>query len=91
MNDLRLLKIGDVIYGFVQGGFGCDYYDCMKIEVVGCDWIVVCDVDGDLLFVFGECSLKYLIMVCDMDLCLEVWCLVGKEMLGIGLMILGGW
>ncbi len=91
MNDPRPLKIGDVIHGFAQGGFGRDHYDCTKIEAAGRDWIVARDADGDLSFASGERSLKHLIMVRDTDPCPEVRCPVGKETSGTGLTIPGGW
>lgn len=72
------LRIGDVIHGFAQGGFGRDHYDCTKIEAAGPDWIVCRDADGDLSFASGERSLKHLIMVRDTDSCPEDECPVGK-------------
>jgi hypothetical protein len=83
------LKIGDVIHGFAQGGFGRDHYDCVKIEAAGTDWIVARDADGDVAFASGERSLKHLIMVRDTDRCPEGECPVEKK--ATGLTVPGGW
>jgi hypothetical protein len=83
------LKIGDVIHGFAQGGFGRDHYDCVKIEAAGADWIVARDADGDVAFASGERSLKHLIRVRDEDRCSEDECPVEKK--ATGLTIPGGW
>lgn len=61
------LKIGDVIHGFAQGGFGRDHYDCVKVEAAGSDWIVARAADGGVSFATGEHSLKHLAMVRDTD------------------------
>lgn len=84
------LKIGDVIHGFAQGGFGRDHYDCTKIEACGPDWIVARDADGDLSFACGRSSLEHLIMVRDTDSCPEPECPVQKKG-AVGLTIPGGY
>lgn len=43
----RPLNVGDVIHGFAYGAFGRDHYNCVRIEVIGPDWIVARDNDQD--------------------------------------------
>jgi hypothetical protein len=83
------LKVGDVIHGFAQGGFGRDHYDCVKIEAAGPDWIVARAEDGGVSFAAGERSLKHLIMVRDSDSCPEDEC--PAERVPERLTIPGGW
>lgn len=90
MSQPEPLKIGDVIHGFAQGGFGRDHYDCVRIEAAGPDWIVARAADDGLSFASGERSLRHLIKVRDEDGCPDDECSVGRPA-SRGLTVPGGY
>lgn len=91
MSSPEPLKVGDVIHGFAQGGFGRDHYDCTRVEAAGADWIVCRAADGGLSFASGEEDLRFLMRVRDEDaVCKEEGgCPLGGS--APALTIPGGW
>lgn len=49
-DEMRPLRVGDVIYDYCGGAFGRDGYGPKRVEAIGADWVVVRHEDGAINF-----------------------------------------
>jgi hypothetical protein len=52
--NVTVLKVGTMLYGYCGGYFGRDSYEDKRIEAIGADYVVCRDENGNVHFASGE-------------------------------------